>query len=347
MRLYSKLSKLSLLKNYSSKFLAIAFLGIHVPLIGIILFIIFNKGELTTSTLILLTLGLTLGATALTLYLLNKLLAPIKLAKKSLRNYLENQELPNLPTEFKDEVGTLLSDLQFSLTTVDHLLESKQNTIEILSHDLRSPSLNINMLTDMLQKKPSEEEKEIIINHIKTTVNEQLSLISNTLENLKNETQTKGKLKKEKLRLNEIIHQVINAQKVALENKNLKLKYTPSSELPFTGNEAAFRQVFTNLINNAIKFSELNGEIKIISQIIQSEMRIDIVDQGIGFNNKHAEELFNPFTEHSRQGTHNELSGGMGLFISRRFIHKHSGTLEATSEGPNKGATFTIQLPLN
>ncbi|SFT39699.1 Signal transduction histidine kinase [Lishizhenia tianjinensis] len=347
MNLYAKLSKVGFLKNYASKFLAVAFLGIHVPLIGIILFVIFNEGALSSTSVIVLTLLLTLAATGVTLYVLNKLLAPLKLAKSSLKNYLENQEIPQLPLDYKDEVGELLKDLQFSIQTLDQLLETKQNTIEVLSHDLRSPSITINMLTDMLQKKKSDEEKAVVIEHIKTTVNEQLQLISSTLENLKNETQTNGKLHKEQLKLKEILLEVIASQKVAMENKNIQLNFNPSSELPFTGNEAAFRQVFANLINNAIKFSELNSEIKIIAKILDKEMHIDFVDQGLGFDKKDAEALFKPFTEHSRKGTQDEMSGGMGLFISRRFINKHSGTLEASSEGPNKGSTFSIQLPLN
>ncbi|MDX1447030.1 HAMP domain-containing sensor histidine kinase [Lishizhenia sp.] len=347
MKLYTQLSKTGLLKSYSSKFLAVAFLGIHVPLIGIILFIVFNEGGFTTSTIIILTLILTLGATALTLFVLNKLLAPLKLAKSSLKNYLENQELPNLPLDFNDEIGELLKDLQFSIKTFDHLIESKQNTIEILSHDLRSPCNNINTLLDMYQKKTDPKDRAIIIEHIRTTTNQQLELITNTLINLRDESITQGKLKKERLNLNHIIHDVINAQKAALDNKKIKLRLNAQSELNINGNETAFRQVFNNLIGNAIKFSETNSEIIIASQIFKSQMRIDIIDQGIGFDNSISEALFKPFTEYSRKGTKNEPSEGMGLFISRRFINKHSGTLEATSPGPNQGSTFTIQLPLN
>lgn len=347
MKLYTRLSKFNLLNNYTSKFLAVAFLGIHIPLIGIILFIIFNGDALSSTSAIVVTLLLTLGATGGTLFVLNKLLEPLKLSRKSLKSYLENQELPNLPTHFTDEMGELMKDLQFALQTLDQLMETKQNTIAVLSHDLKSPSLTINMLADMLRKDKSEEEKHQIIEHIKTTVNEQLSLISTVLENLKNEEQTQGKLHKEQLNLKEVINDVILTQHVALKDKSIKLNFNPIGDLPYEGNKLALKQVFTNLIHNAIKFSELNGEINILSEVLKGEMKIDVVDQGIGFDNKHAEDLFNPFTKHARKGTKDENSGGMGLYISRRFITKHSGTLAAKSDGPNTGATFTLHLPLN
>lgn len=132
-----------------------------------------------------------------------------------------------------------------------------------------------------------------------------------------------------------------------MHNKKIKLRLNAQSELNIKRNETASQQVFNNLIGNAIKFSETDSEIIIASQIFKSQMRIDIIDQGIGFDNSISEALFKPFTEYSRKGTKNEPSEGIGLFISRRFINKHSGTLEATSPGPNQGSTFTIQLPLN
>lgn len=346
MKLYTQLSKFNLLNNYTSKFLAVAFVGIHVPLIGIILFIIFNDKALSSTNIIVLTLLLTLGATGATLIVLNKLLAPLKLTRKSLKGYLENQELPDLPTHFTDEMGELMKDLQFALQTLDQLMETKQNTIAVLSHDLKSPSLTINMLADMLKKEKSEDEKHQIIEHIKTTVNEQLALISKVLENLKNEEQTQGKLHKEKLNLKKVINDVILTQHIALKDKNLRLNFNPSTELSFEGNELALKQVFTNLIHNAIKFSKINGEINILSEVLKGELKIEVIDHGIGFENKHADDLFKPFTKHGRKGTLGENSSGMGLYMSRRFISKHSGTLAAKSNGPIRELPLVLIYPI-
>ena len=113
------------------------------------------------------------------------------------------------------------------------------------------------------------------------------------------------------------------------------------------GNETAFKQVFNNLIGNAIKFSQPGSQIKVNAKKDESEIKIEVIDEGLGFKKDAAEALFKPFTEHSRKGSKGESSQGMGLFIARRFVNKHSGKLIATSLGPNKGATFSIYLPLN
>ncbi|MDW5289139.1 HAMP domain-containing sensor histidine kinase [Formosa sp. PL04] len=347
MKLYSNLSKISLLKKYSTKFLAIAFLGIHIPLIGLIIFLTFNKNVLSTSVILIFTLIFTLGATAITLAILNKLLEPIKLASNTLKMYLESQQLPTLPTNFKDEVGVLLKDLQFSIEVFDNLIDSKQQTIAILSHDLRNPCSGILMSLDLLEDEESISEREIILKNIKSLAEDQLTLMESTLSNLRSETQTQGKLEKSELNLKEIITTVIASQTDALEEKNIDLVFNCTTELMINGNETAFRQIFINLISNAIKFSQKGGTIWINAIKTNSEINIDIIDQGLGFKKEVSEALFKPFTEHSRLGSKGESSQGMGLFIARRFVNKHFGKLTAKSEGTDQGATFSIHLPLN
>jgi signal transduction histidine kinase len=346
MKLYSNLSKISLLKNYSTKFLAIAFLGIHIPLIGLIIFLTFKEGVISPIIILTFTLIFTLGATAITLIILNKLLEPIKLARNALKVYLESQEVPSLPTNFKDEVGELLKDLQFSIEVFDKLIDSKQQTITILSHDLRNPCSGIITLIDLLREEESISEREVLMTNIKSLAEQQLTLMESTLSNLRNESKTQGKLEKVDLNLKEIITKVIANQKADLERKNIDLLFNCTTELVIKGNETAFKQVFTNLINNAIKFSHDGGKIWINAEKSKTEINIDIIDQGLGFNKDISEILFKPFTEYSRLGTRGEPSQGMGLFITRRFVNKHSGKLIGKSEGLNKGATFSIQLPL-
>ena len=137
------------------------------------------------------------------------MLEPIKLASSSLKVYLESQQLPNLPTNYKDEVGVLLKDLQFSIEVFDNLIDSKQQAIVILSHDLRNPCSGILMSLDLLDNEESESDRESILKNIKTLANNQLTLMESTLSNLKNESQTQGKLEKKSLNLNQILRNVM------------------------------------------------------------------------------------------------------------------------------------------
>jgi signal transduction histidine kinase len=128
------------LKKYSFKFLFVAFLGIHIPLIGLILFLIFGGSEAFTPTTILISvLIFTLFATGVTLLILNKLLEPILLAKNSLSAYIAENQLPDMPTNYNDEVGVLLKEIQFTIRTLDDLIKEKQDLIGLMSHDLKNP----------------------------------------------------------------------------------------------------------------------------------------------------------------------------------------------------------------
>ena len=346
MKLYSNLSKVKLFKNYSTKFLAIAFLGIHIPLIGLILFLDFTKDALSTTVILSITLLFTLGASTITLSVLNKLLDPIKLASGTVKSYLESQALPNLPTHFNDEVGELLRDLQYSIKVFDNLIDAHQQTIAILSHDLRNQCSGILMSLELIEDVKDENEKQDILSGIKTLATEQMSLMENTLANLKNESKSQGKLEKKDLDLKELIKQVIASFELNLKDKNIDLSFKEIEAKSLHGNETALRQVFANLISNAIKFSPEGGKIWIKTKSSPSAINIDVIDQGLGFEPKVSEALFKPFTDQSRSGSKGEASHGMGLFLSRRFINKHFGKLIAHSEGPNQGATFSVQLPI-
>ncbi len=117
MRFYKALSGIGFLtKSYTMKFLFVAFLGIHVPLIGIVVYVgLWAPGNIQPVTLLLLTLGFTLAATAATLFVLNKLLEPVKLAMQSLEDYVATRKVPNLPKHFPDEVGVLLQSIQHTV----------------------------------------------------------------------------------------------------------------------------------------------------------------------------------------------------------------------------------------
>jgi len=149
--LYSKLSKLPFLRmHYSGKFLFVAFIGIHIPLIIIVLITVtgifsFSKEVMLTSCLLA-----TLAASALTLYFLNQLLWPLHKAQSALDKYLRHQELPNLPTQFEDEAGILLKQLQLTLEQQNQLLDEKKDTIQLLSHNVQLPFEQFSQLASLI-----------------------------------------------------------------------------------------------------------------------------------------------------------------------------------------------------
>ncbi|MGK4568737.1 hypothetical protein [Flavobacterium sp. 3HN19-14] len=162
MRLYTQLSKVPLLnKSYAFKFLFVAFLGIHLPLIGIIFFLAFYEKAMSVHNIFYVTLSVTLVATVITLICLRKLIKPVEAASKALELYKNKRLLPtNLPNEFEDEAGLLMTNIISSIKSSENLLKQKQDLIFLLSHDLKNFAATPASLAQViLDEKPADNIK--------------------------------------------------------------------------------------------------------------------------------------------------------------------------------------------
>jgi signal transduction histidine kinase len=102
-------------------------------------------------------------------------------------------------------------------------------------------------------------------------------------------------------------------------------------------------EVFTNLLSNALKFTE-KGSIEV--GVLEKETRIEcyVKDSGIGIPKEHQPELFSKFKQFGKPVVEEEKGTGLGLFIVKEILRRHNGTLSVSSE-PGKGATFSFTLP--
>lgn len=344
--IYTRLSNVKFLsKSYTFKFLFIAFLGIHIPLIGLIIFITTSASELTRLSVFSLTLVLTLLATAVTLLVLKNLLSPLELSKKALEDYLNEKTLPALPTNYDDEAGILMQKVQETLYKLDAILEQKKDLIGLLSHDLRSPLLNIKMLAEyILDDTISSEEIKEMAGFITKTADNQIYLMQEILEILRQDDLGWVKLKLTEMNTKELIDHVLKEVQPMAERKDIVLKINIVYDGKIAIEKNFFPQVVKNLLNNAIKFSYQGAEITLDINRINDKTVITVSDLGLGFNPEDAEELFKKFTSKRKRGTLDEPTTGMGLYLSRKIIEAHKGRLSAFSKGINQGATFTIEV---
>lgn len=346
MRIYEILSRLFLLKKYSYKFLFVAFLGIHIPLIGMIVFVILgDQTPMTQGKMLVIVLVFTLLATAATLYILNRLLEPLILSKNALEAYINTRALPNLPVTYKDEAGILMQKVQTALMSMDEFVQAKEDMITLISHDLRAPITRTLGLVELLKIDLPEEEAEEYIGLIQEENQNQLQLLNYILEQLNQEQLEITEDKKVKVSLRDLINKSINTLNPIISEKKLKIQINIPSTFQVRVEQVLFSQVIQNLLHNACKFSFPNGEITLDCTLQNGLIHIIIDDSGIGFYQSGIEKYFQRFTNFGQKGTAGEKSTGIGLYLSRRIIERHSGSLKGKSEGPNKGAQFEIILP--
>ena len=347
MRIYHTLSQWApLRRNYSLKFLFVAFLGIHIPLIGIIVYLIAQREQSTSAlAIIVTTLLLTLFATACTLIILNKLLSPLTLASESLDKYIHAHNIPELPTQYTDEVGVLLRNIQQTVHTIEDLLEEKKDLVGLVSHDLRSPVTKIDGLTQILLIDPSAAPE--IAPKIIEICHQQSELLNSILNLLRHDNDWHPpQTDLQEVRLKKLTDQSLNQFDLHISQKQLNLAVNIPENLSVHVNPDTFREALKNVIHNAIKFSFRKGTIHIDAVTTEAHTALSIRDFGMGLEPKDCERIFDRFTSVGKTGTENEPTTGLGLYLSRKIIQKHGGLLTVSSAGKDQGCTFTISLPL-
>jgi signal transduction histidine kinase len=214
--------------------------------------------------------------------------------------------------------------------------------INIASHELRTPVQPILGLSEILKSRISKDRDEYdLIDIIARNAKRLHRLTEDILDVTKIESQSL-QLKKEIFNLNEVIMNVladygshvrkINGVKVSLINKG---------DFFVEADKGRLNQVISNLIDNAIKFTQ-KGSIVISTQRKDNDNNVivSIKDTGIGIDHELMPRLFSKFASKSFTGT------GLGLFISKSIIEAHGGRIWAENNSDGKGATFTFSLPL-
>ncbi|MEA5566847.1 putative bifunctional diguanylate cyclase/phosphodiesterase [Anabaena sp. UHCC 0399] len=162
--LYSFLAHWKFLKkSYTAKIMSVAFLGTHIPLLSLLFsFVISNSysWEMITRVLVIALIA-TLVGTAATLYALHYLLAPVNLTSKALQEYLNTKTLPQLPTEFADEAGTLMADTSHTLHKLDELIDQISHYDKVTG--LPNRELFINRLQQSICPQNSDKVIAVIV----------------------------------------------------------------------------------------------------------------------------------------------------------------------------------------
>jgi len=336
-------SKLPLFKKgNASKFFLIAVPVILHALSELAILIMVSNGviKLSYRMAFLLVFLLTIVAVAGVLYLYNRLVSPLRLAKQALSNYVVSQEIPQLPTRTGDEASLLLSNIHATITQLDALIVEKTDMIDLLSHDMRSPVARIIGFCDLL-KDCGEAERVEYADSIVSECRGLLRMMENILIMLKEDNQV---FTLANINLKKLVTEVADFFSFSIVGKNIALEVDIDDTIYIHVQPDLFTQALRNLVGNAVKFSPDDKAIYISAREENNQISLCIRDEGLGLEPEDITKIFDRFTSAGKKGTHGEASVGLGLYLSRKIIEKHDGKLVAESDGINKGASFTIYL---
>jgi PAS domain S-box-containing protein len=226
--------------------------------------------------------------------------------------------------------------------------QSKSIFLANMSHEIRTPMNAIMGFTEVLQRGYGEGENyRQYLDTIAKNSRHLLELINDILDLSKVES---GQIEVERLpcALHDIILDVVETLGIAAQNKGIELIYKPVSELPATvlTDPGRVRQILTNLVGNAIKFTP-SGSVTVISRYAKSSsgaaLAVEVIDTGIGMNEAQQQKIFDPFVQADSSITRRFGGTGLGLTISKKFAMALGGDIAVTSEA-GKGSCFTLTL---
>jgi PAS domain S-box-containing protein len=223
----------------------------------------------------------------------------------------------------------------------------KDEFLATMSHELRTPLTSIMGWARLLgSNRLKDKEKERAVHVIQRNAEAQSKLIEDLLDVSRIIT---GKLRIElqPVSFASITESAINSLRPAIDAKQLHLETAidPAAG-PILGDPARLQQIVANLLSNAIKFTPAGGRIDVRLQRPDSHVRLEIADSGVGIPAEDLPYIFERFrqVDSSNVRTHGGL--GLGLAIVDYLVRQQAGTVCAASEGPGKGATFTVEFPL-
>src|SRR5215831_1722812 len=215
--------------------------------------------------------------------------------------------------------------------------------INITAHELRTPVQSLLVLTEVLYSKVKDiEEHKLLDSTVKSA--KRLQRLSNDILDVTRIESQSLQLNKEQFNLNDVILDVMTDMKDQIVNNKVELSsYTSKEDIFVKADKERITQVISNLLNNAIKFTE-EGTISISTEVKDNgkmEVFVTIKDTGQGIHPEIEPRLFSKFASKSFQGT------GLGLFIAKSIVEAHGGKIWGENNSDDKGATFTFSLPVS
>lgn len=224
----------------------------------------------------------------------------------------------------------------------------KTEFISIASHQLRTPMTAVkgvlSLLLDEVLGPLNSEQRDYLRRAYEA--NERLIALVNDLLNISRLEQGRVQIQWEPVHLDEMLRRLVSdfQTRAAHYRQLLTFEMQGDASSEIQGDPVRLREVFANLVDNAIKYTPDSGQIRVRLRPEAEDVCVDVIDSGVGIPADKMASLFQKFSRIHNPLSAREFGTGLGLYFARSVVELHHGTIEVSSE-PEHGSTFTVRLP--
>lgn len=268
------------------------------------------------------------------------IISPIRKLTEATKKVASGDFSADVKIKRNDEIGELADNFNVMVKELNSIEYLRKDFVSNISHELKTPIASIQGFTKLLeQDNLSKEEKQEYINIIL----EETSRLSNLSSNMIKLSEFENKeiiTNKKKYRIDEQIRKAIIMLEQEINKKNIKITLK-SNEVTIIEDEDLIMEIWINLLNNAVKYTDENGKISI--NVIEEDeyVRVEIKDTGIGIPKEKQDRIFEKFYQVEK--SHSNEGSGLGLAIVKRIIDLTEGKIALESE-VGKGTTFIVHI---
>jgi len=274
-------------------------------------------------------------------------ITPVRDEKGTLRGYAKVTQDLTQRREYERQQLRLLRE-QTARTEAEKANQVKDEFLAVLSHELRTPLNAIVGWSHLLRSSPSLPPEQISkgLDAIERNANIQTQIVSDVLD-ISRMTSGKVRLNPRRIDPGEVVSAALDTVRPAADAKQIELAASlPQSPVFVYADPDRLQQVMWNLLQNAVKFTPSGGRVETRVARQDSFVEITVVDTGVGIPVEFLPHVFDTFRQADASASRKHGGLGLGLAIVKNLVELHGGRVEARSEGPGRGTTLSVRLPL-
>jgi diguanylate cyclase (GGDEF)-like protein len=227
-------------------------------------------------------------------------------------------------------------------------LQQQMNFLAAVVHELRNPLAPLRNAAEMLVRSPTDEAVQ---RQLRSMIVRQVARLDRLIGDLLQVTLgSTGKfhLEHANVDMQEVFMTSVEACRPAIESRRQHLELDIPEWVPgLRGDAVRLTQVFGNLLDNASRYTPIEGRIALVVVIAPAALRVAVTDTGLGISAEALPHVFDRFMQEPSALGLNSGGLGLGLWVVRHLVHAHGGTVTARSDGHQMGSEFTVSLPIS